>query len=91
MDPLHAQSARRDVPPLTPHGAEQLVAELRSRYGLGQAYQLEVRSDGHGRWEIADGLGKHRVVSPMNEPRFRQWFWDHYGDVIVERQHTSEG
>lgn len=76
---------------LTPRGAERMVAEWRYRYGLGQAYQLQVRSNRFGQWEVEDGLGGRDVVEPMSVRGFERWLMDRYGDVIAERQQTSEG
>jgi hypothetical protein len=77
--------------PLSPRGAERVLEGWRYRYGLGQAYRLQVRSDGRGKWVMTGGPGGAEVMSPMTERRLAQWYWDRFGDVIAERQHTSEG
>ncbi len=76
--------------PLTPEAAERLIDGLRYRFGLGQAYHLKVRENERGLWEIDDGRGEHMTTAPMNEHHFKLWFYERYGDVIVERRQMTE-
>lgn len=75
---------------LRPEDAEHLVDGLRYRFGLGQAYHLSVHENEVGDWEIDDGLGAHSVTHPMSGRCFKRWFYERYGDVIVERRQTTE-
>lgn len=76
---------------LSTGAAERRFEELRYRYGLGQAFRLRVRSAGWDAWEVIDTQGRTERVHPMTETRLAEWYWDRFGDVITERQQTSEG
>ena len=41
-------------------------------------------------WTVADGRGRVLSVRAMGERAWRRWFEAHYGDVIADRQETSE-
>jgi hypothetical protein len=76
---------------LTPDGATRVLEGLRSQYGLGDKYRMEVARLPSGRWRIAHEGHPVDTVAPMSAASIFDWFDQKFGDIITDRLETSEG
>jgi len=76
---------------LSPDDASEVLEELRSCYGLGDKYQLDVDVQPNGRWRITHEGRRVDSVPPMTEDSVEDWFDRQFGDVVTDRLETSEG
>lgn len=79
------------APVLTPDRAQQIFEDLRSQYGLGDKYRIEISRLPSGSWRILRKGSAFDTVPPMSAASIFDWFNDKFGDVVTDRLETSEG
>ena len=76
---------------LTPDSAQEVLEELRSQYGLGDKYRMEIAGLPGGRWRILHDGRRVDTVPPLTADHVHEWFDKQFGDVVTDRLETSEG
>ena len=76
---------------LSPDDASQVLEALRSEYGLGDKYRMDVAKRPNGRWRIQSRGKRVDSMPPMSADSIHDWFDKQFGDVITDRLETSEG